>query len=143
MPYKTPISFSGNLTKNPELTFTRGGIAQCKFGVAKNTRKQNPQTKEWENGEPTFFNCTAWEKFAEDIAAANYNMGQRVVVTGVIEQTWWTDRDTQEQKSSWQVTDDDIGLSCLWASRPKDSSGTRVADDSRGGYDDSGDEEPW
>ena len=61
MPYKTPISFSGNLTKNPELTFTRGGIAQCKFGVAKNTRKQNPQTKEWENGEPTFFNCTAWE----------------------------------------------------------------------------------
>ena len=41
MAFNNTVTIIGNLTRDPELRFTQGGIALCEFGLAWNLRKQN------------------------------------------------------------------------------------------------------
>ena len=43
------VVISGNLTRDPELRETAGGMAILAFGVAVNDRRRNPQTGDWED----------------------------------------------------------------------------------------------
>ena len=53
----------GRLTKDPELKYTQGGIASCRFTLAVN----RPFKTNGEN-EADFVNCVAWRKTAENMA---------------------------------------------------------------------------
>lgn len=74
-----------NLTADPELRFTKGGKAFATFSVADNRRwTADGGVKE----EVSFFNCTAWGALAEN-AAASLHKGDRVNVSGRLEQQRW------------------------------------------------------
>ena len=63
------VSFAGNLTDDPELRHTEGGIARAMFRVAVSGRRE----------EASFFTVVVWRDQAEH-AAQSLAKGSRVVV---------------------------------------------------------------
>jgi len=80
------VTIIGNLTSEPEIKNTKSGGALLNFSVAVNRRWRNKQDQ-WEE-ETSFFDCTAWNELAENIAAST-SKGARVIVTGRLEQQSW------------------------------------------------------
>lgn len=74
------ITVVGNLTADPELSFTNSGKAVANFTVVQSPRKRNEQGQ-WEDGEGMFFRCSVWESYAENVAES-LSKGMRVIVTG-------------------------------------------------------------
>ena len=70
----------GNLTRDPELTETSGGIKICRFSIAVN---RNYSGSDGER-KTDFFNCVAWRNLAETVARYTKN-GIKVAVSGSIE----------------------------------------------------------
>jgi single-stranded DNA-binding protein len=77
------VSFAGNLTDDPELRYTEGGIARAMFRVAVSGRREQ---------EPSFFTLIVWRDQAEH-AAQSLSKGSRVVVVGRLQQRSWTAED--------------------------------------------------
>lgn len=78
----------GNLTRDPELTETSGGVSICRFSIAVNRNYTNA------NGERVtdFFNCLAWRSTAE--AVARYTQkGNKISVAGSLENRNYEDRE--------------------------------------------------
>ncbi len=70
----------GNLTRDPELTETAGGVSVCHFAIAVN-RSYTTQDGERQTD---FFNCTAWRGLA-DTVARYVKKGSKVAVSGSIQ----------------------------------------------------------
>lgn len=70
----------GNLTRDPELTETSGGVSICRFAIAVN------RTYSGADGErkTDFFNVTAWRGLGETVARYAHK-GNKVAVVGSIE----------------------------------------------------------
>jgi single-strand DNA-binding protein len=98
------ISFAGNLTDQPELRCTEGGIARAMFRVAVSGRREQ---------EPPFFTVVAWRDQAEH-AAESLTKGSRVVVLGRLQQRAWT-ADDGTGRSSVEVVAEELGPSLRWA----------------------------
>jgi hypothetical protein len=64
------VSFAGNLTDQPEVRHTDGGIARATFRVAVSGRR---------DGEASFFTVVVWRDQAEH-AAESLSKGSRVVI---------------------------------------------------------------
>lgn len=109
----TPITFTGNLTNDPELKFTGQGQALVNFTVAVNERKLNKETNQWEDGDSTFFNCSAFRQLAENVADS-LGRGMRVIVSGKIKQRSY-EKDGQKF-TVFQVEVDEVGPSLKYAS---------------------------
>lgn len=75
------LSGLGRLTDDPQLRFTPSGKAVVKVRLAFNSRRKNPQTQEWEDGDVFFVDGTAWDREAENIAES-LEKGHEVFVTG-------------------------------------------------------------
>ena len=78
----------GNLTCDPELTETSGGIKICRFGIAVN---RNYSSGDGER-KTDFFNCVAWRGLGENVASFA-KKGNKVAVSGSIELRQYDDRD--------------------------------------------------
>jgi single stranded DNA-binding protein len=72
-----------NLTDNPEVRYTEGGIARAMFRVAVSGRREQ---------EASFFTVVVWRDQAEH-AAESLSKGSRVVVVGRLQQRSWTAED--------------------------------------------------
>lgn len=105
------LAVAGNLTADPEVRFTPAGVAVARFTVAFTPRVM--RNNEWTDGDPSFYDCTAWRQLAEQIAA-NFGKGARVVVLGTLGQQHWTN-DAGEKRSRWVLTVEDLGASVQWA----------------------------
>ncbi len=70
----------GNLTRDPELTETNGGVSVCHFAIAVN-RSYTSQDGERQTD---FFNVTAWRGLADTIAKY-VKKGSKVAVSGSIQ----------------------------------------------------------
>ena len=57
------VSVTGNVTRDPELRFTQGGMAVASFGLAWNKRKQDGEE------EVSFFDVTCFRSLAENVAS--------------------------------------------------------------------------
>jgi hypothetical protein len=79
MPDTTTIVV-GNLTDDPEVRYTEGGIARARFRVAVTGRREQ---------EPSFFTVIVWRDQAEH-AAQSLSKGSRVVVVGRLQQRAWS-----------------------------------------------------
>jgi single-strand DNA-binding protein len=110
----TPVTLVGNVTDEPELRFTPGGAAVCKFSVAVNRRTYDRQTNEWKDAGTDFHRITAWRQLAENIAAS-LAKGSRVVVVGDLRQSSWVDEKTKEKRSGWDVQAEAVGAELTWA----------------------------
>lgn len=100
------ITIAGNVTSNPELKYTAGGFALCKFTVAVNRRVKKGE--EWDE-QVSFFGCTVWREAAEQFAAS-VQKGDRVIVTGRLEQRSW-EADDGAKRSVVEVQVDEVGAS--------------------------------
>ena len=74
------IMLIGNLTRDPELSETKGGVSYCKFSIAVSRSFTNADGER----ETDFFDCIAWRGAAETIA--NYfSKGNKIGVSGRVE----------------------------------------------------------
>ncbi|MBD3184969.1 single-stranded DNA-binding protein [Candidatus Poribacteria bacterium] len=94
MPSYNQIILLGNLTKDPELRITSGGVAVCSFGLAVN-RKYNDSNGE-KKEEVTFIDVTCWDNLAK--ACSQYlHKGSPAFVEGRLRQNSWTTDDGQKR----------------------------------------------
>src|SRR5580692_11278759 len=105
-------TLSGNLTRDPEIRYTRDGQANATFGLAVNRRWQPRGSDEWEEA-TSFFDVVCWRDLAENVALS-LSKGMRVVVTGRIEQRSW-ETDDGEHRSKVEIVADEIGPSLRFA----------------------------
>ncbi len=98
------VSFAGNLTDQPEVRSTEGGIARAMFRVAVSGRREQ---------EASFFTVIVWRDQAEH-AGQSLSKGSRVVVVGRLQQRSWTVEDGSA-RSTVEVIADELGPSLRWA----------------------------
>jgi single-strand DNA-binding protein len=104
------VTLVGNLTRDPELRYTQSGRGIASFGLAVNRRYM--VNNEWQE-QVSFFNIVAWADLGEN-AAASLNKGNRVVVTGRLQQREYDDREGNKRNIT-EVIADDLGPSLRWA----------------------------
>jgi single-strand DNA-binding protein len=86
------VVLTGNLTRDPDLRSTPGGLSICKLGIAVNTRKKN-SSGDWEE-KPNFFRVTVFGKQADN-CGQYLKKGRPVAIDGRLEWSTW---ETEGQK---------------------------------------------
>jgi single-strand DNA-binding protein len=91
------VTLIGRLGRDPELKYTAGGSAYCRFSIAtddswtdRNTGERQERT-EWHN-------IVAWEKLAE-ICGQYLTKGRMVYIEGSIQSRQWEDQDGNKRTS--------------------------------------------
>ena len=88
----------GNLTADPELRYTQGGLAVANFTIASTPREVDRQTGQPKDGAPVFMRASVWRDFAEHVAHS-LRKGTRVVAFGVLRERRWEDADGNKRTS--------------------------------------------
>lgn len=107
MAYDNNLTITGNLTRDPEMRFTQGGMAICEFGLAWNRKRDEEEVV-------SFFDVTAFRSLAEN-CGETLSKGMRVTVVGHIEQDRWEDKDTGQARSKVKIIADQVSPSLQWA----------------------------
>lgn len=108
------LSGVGRLVEDPSLRFAQNGTAVCSVNLAFNSRRQNPQTREWEDGDSMFVRATAFKELAESMAES-LTRGCEVVVSGRLKLDRWEDKQTGEKRSAVSLLIDAIGPNLRYA----------------------------
>ena len=82
----------GNLTRDPELTETSGGVQICRFAIAVSRNYAGPDGER----KTDFFNCTAWRGLGETVNRYA-KKGNKVCVVGSIELRNYEDSQGQKR----------------------------------------------
>jgi single-strand DNA-binding protein len=90
------VVLTGNLTRDPEMRSTGGGLTVCKLGIAVNTRRKNSNTGEWEE-KPNYFRVTVFGAQAQT-CEQYLRKGRAVAIDGRLEWSQW-ERDGQKRES--------------------------------------------
>lgn len=134
------VTMVGNCTRQPELRFTPSGQAVANFGLAVNRKWKNAVTGESEES-VTFVDITCWGSLGEN-ASESLEKGDRIYVTGRLEQQNW-ETPNGEKRSKVIVVADDVGPSLRWATaqvvKNERRDGAPPPRDAPGGYS----EEPF
>ncbi len=109
----TVITVVGNLTADPELRFTQGGVAVANFTIASTPRTFDRASNEWKDGEPLFLRASVWREFAEHVAGS-LTKGSRVLATGRLKQRSYETKEG-EKRTSIELEIDEIGPSLRYA----------------------------
>lgn len=90
----------GNLTRDPELATTSGGVSVCKFCIAVQRKYKN------DNGESEadFLNIVAWRGLADN-CAKYLKKGSKVAVVGSIQVRTW-EKDGEKRYATDIVADE-------------------------------------
>jgi single-strand DNA-binding protein len=135
---ETTLTVIGNLTSDPELTFTPSGAAVANFTVASTPRTFDRTSGGWKDGQALFLRCSVWRQAAEH-TAESLSRGDRVIVTGRLTQrSYQTSAGDNRTVSELQV--EEIGASLRY-STAKLTKTTRSATTSTNGAED--DEPPF
>jgi single-strand DNA-binding protein len=107
----THVTITGNLTDDPEVTFTPNGTAVANFRLAVTPRVKQGDT--WKDGDTSFFRITAWRDLASH-AADSLSKGDRVIVLGQLRTRSW-ETPEGDKRSVVEVTAEEVGPSLKWA----------------------------
>jgi single-strand DNA-binding protein len=92
------VTLVGNIGGgDPELRFTTSGIPVAKFRMACTPRVKDGT--EWKDGEPSWYQITAWRALGENVAETLKN-GQRVIVQGNLSVRSYEDKDGVKRTST-------------------------------------------
>ena len=116
------VIITGNLTREPELRRTQGGMAILSFGVAVNDRRRNQQTGEWEDY-ANFVDCTMFGNRAESLSN-HLSKGTKVAIEGKLRWSQW-EKDGQK-RSKLEVVVDDLEF---MGAKQRQSAQTEMYDD--------------
>lgn len=100
------VRATGNLVSNPEIKFLPQGTAVTNFRIACNSRRKNPQTNEWEDGDTTFLTINAWKGLAENIAN-QFTKGQKITIDGRLKQREYQTKEG-EKRTVFEVEADEV-----------------------------------
>lgn len=106
------VTITGNLTRDPEVRYAASGNAVARFGLAYNRRWFNKANNDYAE-EVSFFNVVAFATLGEN-AADTLHKGDRVLVTGRLQQRSW-ETDSGEKRSSVEIVADELAPSLRWA----------------------------
>jgi single-strand DNA-binding protein len=104
-------TYIGNLTRDPEVRFANSGQPFCSFSIAVNKNKKN-SAGEWEK-ETSYFDCVVFGESAENFANS-FGKGNRVIVTGRLQQRKYEGQDGTE-KTKIELVTDEIGATVKYA----------------------------
>jgi len=90
----------GRLGKDPELTYTQGGTARCRFSLA-TSESYKDQAGEWQE-RTEWHNVVAWGKQAES-AGKYLTKGSQACIDGKIQTRSWEDQKTGEKKYMTEI----------------------------------------
>jgi single-strand DNA-binding protein len=102
----SPITVIGNVTQDPELTFTASGQARLGFSVAVNYVWYDTNNEKQEK--VSYVNVVAWRYTAEN-AAKTLEKGLGVVVIGRLEQRTYEDKEGNN-RSAVEVVAEQIAI---------------------------------
>ena len=90
----------GNMTADPELKQTQGGLSVCSFSIAVNRRfsKEGEQACD-------FITIQAWRQQAEFVTKY-FKKGQAILVCGSLQTRTWTDNQGQKRYATEVVADE-------------------------------------
>lgn len=91
----------GNLTADPELKQTQGGLSVCSFSIAVNRRFKG------ENGQQNcdFIPIIAWRQQAEFVTRY-FKKGKPILVCGQLQTRTWTDNQNNKRYATEVVADE-------------------------------------
>ena len=110
---ETIITVVGNLTADPELRYTGGGLAVANFTIASTPRTFDRASNEWKDGEALFIRASCWREFAEHVAGS-LTKGARVVAQGRLKQRAYDDNNGVK-RTVFELEVDEIGPSLRYA----------------------------
>lgn len=97
------VVISGNITRDPELRSTQGGMEILALGVAVNDRRKNQQTGEWEDV-PNFVDCVMFGNRAKSVSRF-LSKGSKVTIEGKLRWSQW-ERDGQKRSKIEVIVDE-------------------------------------
>jgi single-strand DNA-binding protein len=103
----SPVTIIGNLTADPELTYTTNGQAKLSFSVANTHIWYDANNEKQEK--TSYFNVTAWRYLAEN-SARTLEKGIGVVVYGRLEQRSYEDKEGVK-RSIVELVAEDVAIS--------------------------------
>lgn len=99
------VILTGNLTRDPELRSTAGGMSILKMGLAFNDRRKNAESGTWEEV-PNFVDITMFGNRAESLSRM-LTKGMRIGVDGKLRWSQW-ESPQGDKRSKLEVIADDI-----------------------------------
>ncbi len=102
------VMLIGNLTRDPELRYTPGGMAVASFGLATNRAWTTKQGEKKEDAQ--FHRIVAWNKLAE-LCSQLLTKGMRVYVEGRLQYREWVGQDGQKKQVAEIIISDMVILS--------------------------------
>jgi single-strand DNA-binding protein len=108
------VTVVGNLARDPELKFTPNGKAVATLSVADTPRSFNKSSGQWEDGVTDWVKVVVWESLAENVGAS-LKKGDQIIVIGRYVAEKYTDKTTNEEKSSRKLVADFVGPSLQFA----------------------------
>src|SRR3954466_9936474 len=97
------VVLTGNLTRDPELRSTPGGMSVCSLRIASNTRRKDNSAGEWVD-KPNYFSVTVWGAQGENCARF-LAKGRPVCIDGRLEWREWQGNDGAKRESIEIVAD--------------------------------------
>jgi single-strand DNA-binding protein len=97
------VILAGNLTRDPELSYTPSGTPICKFGLAVNRTWTDRQTNE-RREETMFIDCVAWSRSGEVINQYS-RKGRPLLIEGRLNYDTWTTPEGQKRSRHTVVVD--------------------------------------
>ena len=131
------VVVSGNLTRDPELRTTAGGMPVLKLGIAVNDRRKNSQTGEWEEA-PNFFDVTVFGQRGESLSRF-LSKGTKIAVEGKLRWSQWESAEG-DKRSKVEIVADDIEF---MTPRGEGGSGTQSYSPPAASTPDTGEEIPF
>ncbi|MHC9046729.1 single-stranded DNA-binding protein [Microbacterium saperdae] len=110
---ETVITVVGNLTADPELRFTQGGVPVVNLTIASTARVADREAGGYKDGDSLFLKAVAWREYAEHIAGS-LSKGIRVIAQGRLRQRSFQDREGN-QRTAFELEIDEIGPSLRFA----------------------------
>ena len=107
------VTITGNLVADPELRFTKSGLAVAAFTIADTPRTFDKATNEWKDGETLFLRASVWREAAEN-AAESLRKGMRVTATGKLQQRNYETKEG-EKRTSIELDVEEVAPSLRYA----------------------------
>jgi single-strand DNA-binding protein len=127
------VVVTGNLARDPELRYTPQGKAVVTLSVGDTPRNFDRASGTWTDGVTDWVKVVAWEALAENVAAS-LKKGDKVVVIGTYKAEKYTDKTSNEERTSRKLVAEEVSPSLTFAVatvekkfRPRDDSASRPA----------------
>ena len=129
------VTIAGNVSQDAEVRRTPNGDAVATWSIASNQGKDKPAV---------FMRCTLWGKRADSALPSYITKGIPMTVIGTLAQNKYKDKQTGEEKSSFEVKVQEIVLQGgKREEAPRQATPAPKAAPSKGGFDQMDDDIPF